>query len=188
MLLNGNKPQANLRENALKVGAGFYVVTAKTAEIADYEAFNPAALDVGHQAVKLRPVENRPRPSVIHIDIDEIEIRATGNIGLTYLNLIGDDIHFFRFATVLHGKTGINGSREDLQRCCFANRLCGCDFSAFSCHTLIPPLSGNGKFVGIAENIFKCLLILVFVLEDNLYRVILINQDAVNQRHEDAAV
>ena len=33
---------------------------------------------------------------------------------------------------------------------------------------LIPPLSGNGKFIGIAENIFKCLLILVFVLEDNM--------------------
>ena len=155
MFLDGDEPQANLRENALKVGAGFYVVTAKTAEIADYEAFNPAALDVGHQAVKLRPVENRPRPSVIHIDIDEIEIRATGNIGLTYLNLIGDDIHFFRFAAVLHGKTGINGCREDLQRCCFANRLCGCNFSAFSCHALIPPLSGKQK---LKQTIDRCII------------------------------
>ena len=77
MLLNGNKPQTDLRENALKVGSGFYVVTAKTAEIADYKAFNPAALDVGHQAVELRPIENRPRPPVIHIDIDEIEIRTS---------------------------------------------------------------------------------------------------------------
>ena len=114
MFLDCNKPQADLRENALKVGSGFYVVTAKTAEIADYKAFDPAALDVSHQAVKLRPVENRPRPSVIHIDIDEIEIRATGNIGLAYLNLIGDDIHLLRFAAILHGETGINGCREDL--------------------------------------------------------------------------
>jgi len=72
VLLDSNKPQTDLRENALKVGAGFDVVTAKAAEIADYKAFNPAALDVSHQAVKLRPVENRTRPSVIHINIDEI--------------------------------------------------------------------------------------------------------------------
>lgn len=109
----------------------FDVVTAKAAEVADYKAFNPAALDVGHQAVKLRPVENRTRPSVIHINIDEIEIRATGNIGLAYLYLISDDIHLFRLAAVLNRETGINGRREDLQRSCFAGRLCRCDFSAF---------------------------------------------------------
>lgn len=62
MLLDGDEPQANLREDALKVGAGFYVVTAKTAEIADYKALYPAALDVSHQAIELRPVEDRPRP------------------------------------------------------------------------------------------------------------------------------
>ena len=56
-----------------------------------------AALDVGHQPVELRPIENRPRPSVIHIDIDEIKIRTPCDIGLAYLNLIGDDIHLFRF-------------------------------------------------------------------------------------------
>lgn len=53
---------------------------------------------------------------------------------------------------------------------------------------LTPPLHGNGKFIGISENIFKCLLVLISVLEDDFNGVVFVDQDAVYQRHQDTTV
>ena len=43
---------------------------------------------------------------------------------------------------------------------------------------LIPPLYGNIQLVGIAENVFKCLLVFVLVLKDDFDCMVFVNQNA----------
>ena len=50
------------------------------------------------------------------------------------------------------------------------------------------PLYSNGKFIRVTENIFKCLLVFVFILEDDFDNMVLINQNTINERHQDATV
>ena len=53
---------------------------------------------------------------------------------------------------------------------------------------LIPPLYGNIQFVGIAENVFKRLLVFVLVFEDDFDCMVFVNQNAVNKGHQHTAV
>ena len=93
LLLDGYKPKTDLRENSLKISPGLNVISTKPAEIAYHQTFDPAALNVGHQTVKLRSVENCAGSSIVNIGVDEVKIRAVCDIGFAYLDLICNDIH-----------------------------------------------------------------------------------------------
>ena len=95
VLLDGDKTETNLRKNSLKISPGFNVITAKTTEITDYQTLYPAAFDVGHQPVELRPVKYRTGMAVVYVGIHKAQIRTIRNVGLAYLNLVCNDIHIF---------------------------------------------------------------------------------------------
>ena len=147
VLLHGDEPCPQRRENLLQITAGLHIVAPEPAEIADHDALYLPRPHIVHQAVPRRTVEHGPRPAVVRVDLREPEVGASVQIVLADGDLVLQGVPVIVLAAVLHREAGIDGGGE--RRCLlfdFCHRL-GLCFSALSCHFLSPsqPTAGSGQ-------------------------------------------
>lgn len=147
VLLHGDEPCPQRRENLLQIVVGLHIVAPEPAEVTDHDALDFPRPHIVHQAVPSRTVEHSPRPAVVRVDLREPEMRASVQIVLADGDLVLQGVPIIVLAAVLHRQAGIDGGGE--RRCLFfdfCHRL-GLCFSALSCHFLSPsqPTAGSGR-------------------------------------------
>ena len=73
VLLDGDEPRPQRRENLFQVVARLHIVAPESAEVTDYDALYLPGPHIVHQAVPRRTVEHSPRPAVVGIYLREPE-------------------------------------------------------------------------------------------------------------------